>query len=106
MVDGGLAAHRGVHEGQQRGRDLHQAHAAVIGGGGEPGHVAGHAAAQGDNGGGPVVSILDQGVENRGVGIEGLERFAVADLDHINLVDAQEAAPGLVEIQRCRPRHW
>ena len=48
QVDGGLATDGGIHAGQQRGGHLNQAHAPQIGGCGEAGEVAHHAAAQGD----------------------------------------------------------
>ena len=42
VVDGGLAAHRGIDLRQQRRRHLQEAHAAHVDGGGEAGHVADH----------------------------------------------------------------
>ena len=48
-VDGGLAAHRGVHLRKQGGRDLHEIDAALVDRRGETGEVAHHAAAEGDD---------------------------------------------------------
>ena len=49
MVDADLAADRAVHLRQQRRRHLHDRDAAQVGGRGEPGDVADHAAAEGDD---------------------------------------------------------
>ena len=49
MVDAGLAADAGVDLRQQRGRHLHERHAAHEGRGGEAGQVADDAAAEGDH---------------------------------------------------------
>ena len=45
-VDAGLAADRGIHLREQRGRDLHEAHAAAQDRRGKAGEVADHAAAE------------------------------------------------------------
>ncbi len=44
-----LAADAGVHHGQQASGAEHELHAAQVGGGHEAGHVADHAAAEGDD---------------------------------------------------------
>ena len=49
VVDADLAADRAVDHRQQRGRHLDPVDAAHVGGGGEAGHVAHHAAAEGDH---------------------------------------------------------
>ena len=48
-VDAGLAADRAVDLGEQRRRDLHEAHAAAQDARGEAREVADHAAAEGDD---------------------------------------------------------
>ena len=48
-VDAGLAADRGIDLRQQRGRHLHEAHAAAQDAGGKAGEIADDAAAQGDD---------------------------------------------------------
>jgi hypothetical protein len=83
MIDPGLAADRRIDLRQQAGRDLHERHAALITGGGEPGHVADHAAAQGDDGGAPVATGREQRIENARQRRQRLMLFAVGqdDLD-------------------------
>jgi hypothetical protein len=59
-VDGGLAAHRGIHLGQEGGGDLDEVDAALVDRGGEAGEVAHHAAAEGDD---HVAAVELQGQE-------------------------------------------
>ena len=47
QVDGGLAAHRGIHLRQQGGGDVVKINAAHVGGGGKARQIAHHAAAHG-----------------------------------------------------------
>ena len=91
MVDRGLAADGGIHQRQQRGGNLHQADAALVGGGGKASHVANHAAAERDHRGAAVVALGDQRIEDGGAGFQGLEAFAVADLQHVHLRRVQAA---------------
>ena len=77
MVDAGLAAHGGIDLRQQRGRNLHIAHAALVARGGEAGDVAHHPAAQGKHGGIPVQFRLDQSVEHPAGGLQCFVLFAV-----------------------------
>ncbi|MNS81403.1 hypothetical protein D3C72_1151170 [compost metagenome] len=63
MVDGGLAAHRRIHLGQQGRGHLQEAHAAHVHGGREPRHVADHAAAQRHQHAAAVQAMGQQGVE-------------------------------------------
>ncbi|MCY1412695.1 hypothetical protein D9M71_281090 [compost metagenome] len=65
MVDPGLAAHRGVHLGQQGGRHLDEVHATLVAGRSEAGHVADHPAAESDQGGAPIMPGLEQTVEDQ-----------------------------------------
>ena len=59
-VDAGLAADRGVDLGEQRGRQLHHAHAAPQDAGGKAGQVADHAAAQRNDAIAPLDAELEQ----------------------------------------------
>ena len=74
-VDGHLAAHGGVHLGEEGGGDLDKVHPPEDGGGGEAGQVTHHAAAQGHHGVGAgepkVHHILPEGAEHGG-GLGGL----------------------------------
>src|SRR2546425_995739 len=51
VIDRGLAADRRIHLCEQRGRDLNEGHAALIGGGGEPRQIPDYPTPQGDEGG-------------------------------------------------------
>jgi hypothetical protein len=64
VVDGRLAAHRRVHLRQQRGRQLHERHAAHVAGGGEAGHVAHDAAAEREQHRLAVAALAQQVVEH------------------------------------------
>ena len=84
-VDAGLAADAAVHLGQQRGRDLHEVQAPRVRGGGEAGHVAQDAAAQGDDDRAPVGGVV---VERLIEALHGRQRFplfAVRDGQNVNL---------------------
>ncbi|MCY1411146.1 hypothetical protein D9M71_265280 [compost metagenome] len=81
MVDPGLAPHRGIHLGQQRGRHLDEIDPALVAGGGEAGHVADHPATQGDQGGLAVMPRLEQLVEDQLQGFPVLERLPVGQDD-------------------------
>ena len=58
-VDSGLAADRGIHLRQQRGRHLHEIEAAADDRGGKTGEVADHAAAERDH----EIVALDLGLD-------------------------------------------
>jgi hypothetical protein len=79
-VDGGLAPDGGVDLAEQRRRDLQDGDAPVPGGGGEPGEVADHAAAEADDevlaGERRLGARLPQLAEHAG----GLGRLAVGDV--------------------------
>ncbi len=64
VVDGGLAADRGVDLREQRGGHLHESDAALVDRRGEPGQVADHAAAQGDDQPVPAEARGEQGVDH------------------------------------------
>ena len=76
-VDAGLAADRGIDLREERGRHLHEAHAAAHDGGGEAREVADHAAAERDD----EIAALDPRGEDRvadplelAIGFRGLAR--------------------------------
>ena len=54
MIDGGLAADRGVDLGQDRGRQRDEVHPAHVGGGDESGHVADRPTTETEDGGGAI----------------------------------------------------
>ena len=101
VVDAGLAADRGIDLRQQRGRHLHEGHAAHVAGGGEAGHVADHAAAQRDQRGLAVAFVGQQGVEDQVQRLPVLVLFAVGqhDLDHVAAGRAQRRGDAF-EVQR------
>ena len=76
MIDGRLAADRGVDHSEQRGRHLHERHAAEVGGRDEAGEVAHNAAAEGDDRAAALSSLRDEPVVDRRGDIEGLVGFA------------------------------
>ena len=61
-VDAGLAADRGIDLRQQRGRDLHEVHAAASDRGGKAGEVADDAAAKRED----DIAALELGIEDAG----------------------------------------
>ena len=63
VVDRGLAAHRGIDLREQRGRNLHERHAALVDRRGEAGEVAHHAAAEGDDQGVAAAARRKQRIE-------------------------------------------
>ncbi len=77
QVHAGLAAHRAVHLGEQGGGHLHERNAAKVDRGEEPGHVAGHAAAQGEDGVAAVKAALGQVAGQSFDGGQVLARLAV-----------------------------
>ena len=89
VVDGGLAAHRGIHLGQQGGGDLDKVHAALVAGGGETHHVTDHTAAQRHQRGGARVPLGHQGVENTFQRGQGFVLLAVRQDQGVALQVAQ-----------------
>ena len=63
VIDAGLAADRGIHLRQQRRRHLHVGDAALVAGGGKPGQIAHHAAAERDDRAIAPEAIGDQHIE-------------------------------------------
>ncbi len=103
VVDGRFAAHAGIDLGQQRGRDLHEGHAAHIAGSGKAGHVANHAAAQGKEHGFAVAAVFQQAVENLVERGPVLERLAIGQhhLPHLGVMPGQCGLQG----RRVQRRH-
>ena len=75
-VDAGLAADRGIHLRQQRGRHLHEAYAAAHDAGGKAGEVADDAAAQGDDDTAALQAHLQQALAQARERREALGRLA------------------------------
>ncbi len=67
-IDGGFAAHGGIHRGQQRGGQLYAADSPQVYGGGKARNIAGHSAAQGGHTVGAGETLLRQKFQNRGEG--------------------------------------
>ena len=89
MVDGRLAPHRRIHLRQQGRGHLHKRHTAHIAGGGEAGHVAHHAAAQGEQHGFSVTALCQQGIKNQLQGLPVLDLLAIRES---HLMDLREPA--------------
>src|SRR5713101_2956855 len=64
VIDRGLAADRRIHLCEQRGRDLNEGHAALIGGGGESRQIPDYPTPQGDECGITRASLLEQRIED------------------------------------------
>ena len=77
QIDGCLAAHGGIHHGQQRSGDLNKAHAPEIGRGGKARQIARHAAAQRNDQVAAGEAPAAQGVEQRTVGGKAFLLFSV-----------------------------
>ena len=93
MVDADLAADRAVDLRQQRRRHLDDRDAAQVGGRGEAGDVADHAAADRDDGGGAVGAGPDQRVVDAADRLQLFVALAVGDQDRLFAVSAANAAP-------------
>ncbi len=77
-VDSGLAAHGGIHLRQERGRHLHEAHAATQDRGGEPRQIADHAPAQRQDDVAPLAALVEQPfhrLRQPGPAFRGFPRF-------------------------------
>ncbi len=101
VVDTGLAADRRVDLRQQRRRQLHEAHAALVGRGREAGDVADDAAAQRDDGHAAIEACLEHRIvdrfEHRGV----LESLAVRHDDrHDAIAERRQGRNERVAVQR------
>ena len=68
----------------------------LIGSGRETRHVAHYATAQCHHGGVAVVTRLNQRIKDGGIGPQGLELLAIADLNTVDLRCVAEARPQLV----------
>ena len=77
VIDGGFAAHRGIHLRQQGGGNLDERRAALVAGGGKAGHVANHPAAQRNQRGLAFGAPAQQGVKDQVQGFPGFVGFAV-----------------------------
>jgi len=99
MIDPGLAAHRGIHLGEEGGGDLNERYAALITGGGETGHVADHAAAQGNERDAAIAVVLQQRIEDAVQNFQGLVLLAVRQNHGVGL-QAREGGLSLLQIER------
>ena len=88
QVHAGLAAHRTVHLGEQRGRYLHKRNTAQVDRGEKPGHVADHAAAQGKHSVAAIKAALGEFAGQCADGGQVLARLAVSKGDQLT-VDAR-----------------
>jgi hypothetical protein len=75
-VDPGLAAHRGIHLGQERGRDLHEAHPTAHQAGRQTGKIADHATAEGHDEAAALQPHLQEALAQARQSGEALGRFA------------------------------
>src|SRR5690606_32499027 len=100
VIDPGLAAHRGVDLGKQRGWHLDEVDPALIASRSKTGHITNHTTPKGDDGGASVVAGLQQTVEDLLQGLPGLEYLAVRQHHRGDGVVAQRAAQS-VQIERC-----
>ena len=89
QVHRGLAADGAVDHRQQRGRQLHETHAAHPAGGGEAGQVADHAAAQGQHGGVAAGAHVGKHLGYFGEAGQGLFLFAGRQHAGLHLLFAQ-----------------
>ena len=100
-VHGDLAADGRVHLGEQRRRHLHEADAALVGGRHEPGQVADHAAAEGDQRvAAPQPAVVQHAVELLGAGEVLLPLARRQDDLRGAQVGRQQAPARPVEVQR------
>ena len=97
VVDGGFAAHRRVHLGQQGGGHLHIRHAAHVAGCGEARHVTHHAATQGEECGFAVAGRRQQRIKNSDQCLPIFVCFPVGQhhLDHLGVTRAQSSGQAL-----------
>src|SRR2546428_1135573 len=105
VIDRGLAADRRIHLCEQRGRDLNEGHAALIGGGGEPRQIPDYPTPQGDECGITRASLLEQRIENPIKGAPVLVFLAVGndDADHLDVLTGQRSGNAF-EIERRHRR--
>src|SRR5437773_7376186 len=101
VIDRGLAADRRIHLSEQRGRDLNQGLAALIGSGGESRQVPDYPAPQGDERSITRAPLLEQRIEDPVQGAPVLVLLAVGneDADHLDALTGQRSGNAL-EIER------
>src|ERR1700694_2873865 len=101
VIDRGLAADRRIHLCEQRGRDLNEGHAALIGGGGESRQIPDYPTPQGDERSITRASLLEQRIEDLIQSPPVLVLFAVGndDADHLDVLTGQYSGDAL-EIER------
>src|SRR6266705_2572776 len=101
VIDRGLAADRRIHLCEQRGRDLDEGHAALIGGGRESRQIPDHPAPQGDECGIAPAPLLEQCIKDVMQGAPILVLLAVGhdDADHFDVLAGEHPGDAL-EIER------
>src|SRR5882762_3601581 len=101
MIDRSLAADRRIHLSEQRGRDLDEGHAALIGSGGESRQIPDYPAPQRDERRITRASLLEQRIEDRIEGAPVLVLLVVGndDADHLDALTGQPSGNAL-EVER------
>src|SRR6266581_705598 len=101
VIDRGLAADRRIHLSEQRGWDLNEGHAALIGGGGESRQIPDDPTPQGDERSITRASLLEQRIKDPIQGAPVLVLLAVwnDDADHLDALPGQHSGNAL-EIER------
>ena len=102
-VHGGLAAHGGVHHGQQRGRYLNIGDAPLVGGGGEARKVPHHAAAQRDDDILTGEAAVTEKIQCAAVGCKGLMLFPVGKNEVLRLKTG--VLQGLLSLLAVKGKH-
>ena len=100
VVDSGLAAHGGIHLGQERRWDLHETDAALEARCGKSRQVAHHPAPEGHDCGIPSQAPGDRRVEQALERGQGLVLLPVGDDVGVNLT-IRESRADLVQVERC-----
>src|SRR5712691_11282153 len=101
VIDRGLAANRGIHLSEQRGRHLNEGDAAQIGGGGEARQIPDYPTPEGDERSITRASLLEQRIEDPIQGTPVLVLLAVGndDSNHLDTLTRQHSGNAL-EIER------
>src|SRR6266853_725090 len=101
VIDRGLATDRRIHLSEQRGRDLNEGDAALIGSGGESRQIPDYPTPQGDERGIARAALLEQRIEDPIQGAPVLVLLAVGndDADHLDALTGEHSGNAL-EIER------
>ena len=99
-IDAGLAAHRGVHLGEQCGWHLQEIDAALVAGSGESGDIADDPSAERDDDTVACNTPLDQGALNFREGVQRLVALSIRDDVYVDAGCIREGGAKLVEVER------